>query len=683
MFRIFKPFRLASAALTLITVNTLVMADNETELDNIQITATDDPLTEISTKKLLRMPGAGNDPLRAIEALPGVTFSTGRSSEPAVRGSSPNDNLYIIDFMPVANIFHFDGSSLLNDNVIKDFKLEAAAFDAQYNNATGAVIEANSRAPYTDRKQAVIDVSLLKAGILLETPLSNNSAAYLSIRQSLFHLYIENILDDEDFEFTTVPEYYDYQAKYHLQISDNDTLSVQALGSRDKAGLLFADDSDTVKRDPGLVGGVNVNSYFHSQGIVLENNLSETTRLKTGFSHMLRDIDLGIGLENNLTARSNDYTLRSHLTTDLNLYHTLRTGIDIVENHIDFDGDFSAQPCDEFKPDCRLSANKNRIIAKDNRKIYNYDLFIADDWFVTPRLTLTPGLVGSYDDYSEQNFVQGRFKFRWEFVDYWWLNGAWGQHHKFTDNFAEVAKDFGNPKLKQSTSNHYTLGIEHQLNETMLIKFDAYYKTFDDLVISRPDKLSVYPTLSDAQYQALPRYTNDADGDAYGFELFVNKSFSEGWYGWLSTAYSETRRHNKLTGEDFKYNYDQPWIINLVSNHELNKDWTIGFKWRYQSGQLITPVVSTSISSDPDYPGLVEPNYGDINSKRLADSHELDIRLDRNYQYQKWNMDLYVEILNVYNQANVTGYKYNEDYTDKEDITGLPMIVSFGIKANL
>jgi outer membrane receptor protein involved in Fe transport len=526
-------------------------------------------------------------------------------------------------------------------------------------------------------------VSLLKAGILLETPLSNNSAAYLSIRQSLFHLYIENILDDEDFEFTTVPEYYDYQAKYHLQISDNDTLSVQALGSRDKAGLLFADDSDTVKRDPGLVGGVNVNSYFHSQGIVLENNLSETTRLKTGFSHMLRDIDLGIGLENNLTARSNDYTLRSHLTTDLNLYHTLRTGIDIVENHIDFDGDFSAQPCDEFKPDCRLSANKNRIIAKDNRKIYNYDLFIADDWFVTPSLTLTPGLVGSYDDYSEQNFVQGRFKFRWEFVDYWWLNGAWGQHHKFTDNFAEVAKDFGNPKLKQSTSNHYTLGIEHQLNETMLIKFDAYYKTFDDLVISRPDKLSVYPTLSDAQYQALPRYTNDADGDAYGFELFVNKSFSEGWYGWLSTAYSETRRHNKLTGEDFKYNYDQPWIVNLVSNHELNKDWTIGFKWRYQSGQLITPVVSTSISSDPDYPGLVEPNYGDINSKRLADSHELDIRLDRNYQYQKWNMDLYVEILNVYNQANVTGYKYNEDYTDKEDITGLPMIVSFGIKANL
>ena len=655
-------------AVTCLT-STLVNANNEAELDDIRITAKDDSLTEISTKKLLRIPGAGNDPLRAIEALPGVTFSTGRNAEPAVRGSSPDDNLYIIDFMPVANIFHFDGSSLLNDNVIQDFKLEAAAFDAQYNNATGAVIEANSRAPYTDRKQAVIDFSFLKAGILLETPITENSAAYLSVRQSLIHFYIENLLDDEDFEFTTVPEYYDYQAKYQLQLSDDDSISVQALGSRDKAGLLFSEDSDTVKRDPGLSGGISVNSYFHSQGILLESTLSDSTRLKTGFSHMLRNIDLGIGLENDLNARSEDYSLRSHLTTNLNLYHTLRTGIDIVENHIDFDGDFTAQPCTELQADCSLSENTSRIAESDNRKIYNYDVFIADDWFVTPRLSLTPGVTGSYDDYSEQTFLQGKFKFRWEFIDYWWLNGGWGQYHKFTDNFAEVAKGFGNPDLKQSTSDHYTLGIEHQLNETLLIKFDSYYKTFDDLVVANID-----PTT--------PRYTNDADGDAYGFELFLNKSFSEGWYGWVSAAYSETRRRNKLTGEDFKYNYDQPWIVNLVSNHELNQDWTLGFKWRYQSGQLITPVVSAA-QTNVDNPDKYVPVYGDLNSRRLPDIHKLDIRLDRNYQYKKWNMDLYVEVLNVYNQANVSGYKYNEDYTDKEDITGLPTIVSFGIKANL
>jgi outer membrane receptor protein involved in Fe transport len=679
-------FRLSLQIISLALVSVIpsfVCANNETELDNLRITAKDDPLTEISTKKLIRVPGSGNDPLRAIEALPGVTFTTGRRAEPAVRGSSPDDNRYIIDFMPVRNIFHFDGSSLLNDNVIKDFKLDAAAFDAQYNDATGAVIEANSRAPYTDRKQAVIDFSLLKAGILLETPISENSAAYFSVRQSLIHLYIENLLDDEDFQFTTVPEYYDYQAKYQLQLSGSDSLSVQALGTRDKAGLLFDDESDQVKRDPGLSGGVEFNSYFHSQGLVLEKTLSETTQLKTGFSHMLSDFSLGLGLDNSIKATSNNYTLRAHLTANINLDHTLRTGIDILERHIDFKGDFTAPACDEFRPDCRLVDSRERIVERDNLKIYNYDIFVADDWFFSPTLTLTPGLLWSYDDYSEQTFIQGKFKLRWEFMDYWWLNSAWGQYHKFTDNFGEVAKGFGNPDLKQSTADHYTLGLEHQIDESSLIKVDTYYKTFDDLSISRQDKDSVYPELTDEEYRSLPRYSNDADGDAYGFELFINKSFSEGWYGWLSAAYSETRRYNKLTGEDFKYQYDQPWIVNLVSSHELNKDWTIGFKWRYQSGQLITPVIGTSPSTNPDFTELVDPIYGSLNSQRLADSHKLDVRLDRNYPYKTWNMDLYVEALNLYNQDNVTGYDYNADYTEKEEVTGLPTIISFGIKANL
>jgi outer membrane receptor protein involved in Fe transport len=679
-------FRLSLQIISLALVSVIpsfVCANNETELDNLRITAKDDPLTEISTKKLIRVPGSGNDPLRAIEALPGVTFTTGRRAEPAVRGSSPDDNRYIIDFMPVRNIFHFDGSSLLNDNVIKDFKLDAAAFDAQYNDATGAVIEANSRAPYTDRKQAVIDFSLLKAGILLETPISENSAAYFSVRQSLIHLYIENLLDDEDFQFTTIPEYYDYQAKYQLQLSGSDSLSVQALGTRDKAGLLFDDESDQVKRDPGLSGGVEFNSYFHSQGLVLEKTLSETTQLKTGFSHMLSDFSLGLGLDNSIKATSNNYTLRAHLTANINLDHTLRTGIDILERHIDFKGDFTAPACDEFRPDCRLVDSRERIVERDNLKIYNYDIFVADDWFFSPTLTLTPGLLWSYDDYSEQTFIQGKFKLRWEFMDYWWLNSAWGQYHKFTDNFGEVAKGFGNPDLKQSTADHYTLGLEHQIDESSLIKVDTYYKTFDDLSISRQDKDSVYPELTDEEYRSLPRYSNDADGDAYGFELFINKSFSEGWYGWLSAAYSETRRYNKLTGEDFKYQYDQPWIVNLVSSHELNKDWTIGFKWRYQSGQLITPVIGTSPSTNPDFTELVDPIYGSLNSQRLADSHKLDVRLDRNYPYKTWNMDLYVEALNLYNQDNVTGYDYNADYTEKEEVTGLPTIISFGIKANL
>ena len=160
----------------------------------------------------------------------------------------------------------------------------------------------------------------------------------------------------------------------------------------------------------------------------------------------------------------------------------------------------------------------------------------------------------------------------------------------------------------------------------------------------------------------------------------MNKALTEGWYGWVSVAWSETRRKNKLTGEDFRYSYDQPWIVNLVSSHELNEDWTVGFKWRYQSGQLVTPIEGTVPNPAA---GTVDPVYGKVNSERLPAYHRLDVRFDRTYEFRKWTMDLYTEVLNIYNNQNVSDYEYNGDYTEKEEVTDLPLIISFGIKARI
>ena len=681
--------RAASTAYALIItsialpINSALGNESEAELDNVRITAKDEPLSEISAKKLVKVPGSGNDPLRAIEALPGVTFTNGRSSEPAVRGSSPEDNRYFIDFMPVQNIFHLDGSSLLNDNVVESFKLEAAAFDAEYNDATGAVIAATSRAPYLDQKQAIIDFSLLKASLLVESPITENQSAYLSVRQSLFQYYIENFLDDEDFEFTTVPEYFDYQGKYYIKLSDSSDISIQAIGSKDKAGLLFAEDSDEVLQDPGLSGGIDFESQFHSQGIAWNKDFIDGSDAIVSFSHMESDFDFSIGTENKLTAKAHDYYLRSQFNTPVSLNHTLKVGTEILERRIKFDGDLSAPPCDELKPDCKIADGQERIVSQDSLVIYNYDVYLSDEWFVTPRLSLTPGVLWSTDDYSEQVFTQPKLKARWEFIDFMWLNAGWGEYHKFTNNFGQVAKGFGNPELDQPTAIHYNLGLEQQIDDSLLWKLDTYYKKLDDIVVSTPDKDTYYPDLTVTEYLELPRYTNDADGDAYGFEFFVNKDMTEDWYGWLSIAYSETRRKNNLTGEDFKYNYDQPWIINLVSSYELNQDWTLGLKWRYQSGQLVTPVVGTTNETTTDGVDYVSPVYGDLNSRRLPSYHKLDARLDRTYQYTSWKMDLYIEALNLYNRANVTDYEYNGDYTERENVTDLPLIVSFGIKAYL
>lgn len=671
--------------LNLITLGSIAADTNiqETalELDAIQVESKEESQSEIGVNKLLKVPGAGNDPLQAIGSLPGVTFGTGPRAAPAVRGSSPADNRYLIDFIPVGYIFHSDSSSILNDNSIKDFSLDAAAFPAQYHDATGAVITANSRDPYLDQGQTIIDLSVLKASIFIEQNIDEKQGFYLSARQSLFQYYIENFLDDEDFELTTLPEYYDYQGKYQYQISTQEKVSINLLGARDKAGILFDEDSDQVQQDPGLSGGAEFSDYFDSQSILWEQYNDQGGSHISSLSRLNRELNFAIGLENKIDINSVDYSVRSQWSSILSYQHELLWGFDYTLRDIDLNGRFDGPPCDEFRVDCRLVDSTEAIISSDNITINSIDVNLADNWAVNNFWTLTPGIAIAYDDYTEQNFIEPKLQSRLLLNDDWAFTAAYGDYHKLPDNFGSYTKDFGNPDLKQTEATHYELGIEHQFNESWFWKVEGYYKDLNNLIVSRASADS-YPDLSAEEYNALPRYTNDANGEAWGFEFFTNKILSDDWYGWLSIAYSETKRKNLITGESFKYNYDQPWIVNLVSNYQLNQDWQVGFKWRYQSGQLVTPIIAAEDANDADNPGLFNPIYADLNSKRLPDYHRLDVRADRSFKYDDWQMDLYFEVLNIYGQENVVGYNYeNADYSKRENETDLPTIPAVGIKA--
>ncbi len=659
---------------------TAALAEAALQLDTVQISGQQEPLAEISTKKLLRVPGAGYDPLRAIGSLPGVTFTNGMGSEPAVRGSSPNDNAYYVDFLPVGYIFHSDSSSIISDNVLEDFRLELAAFSPKYNNATGAVIDATSRSPYYDRRQIIIDASLLKAGFFYEQPVNENQSFYFGARQSLFQYYIENFLDDEDFEFTTVPEYYDYQGKYEFRLSDTEQVAIQILGSRDKAGLLFADDSDAVQQDSGLSGGLNFEAFFNTQGVLWEKIYTSGLSHKIGLSHMEQKFAFTIGRDNEVDVKLNEFNLRSQFNQPLSFSHELQWGLEYTQKNINYSGRITAPSCSselDSPSGCNISDSTEELTGSGDIPVNEYDAHIADIWQVTQNWTLTPALALSYDDYTSETFIEPRLRSRWQFRDQWWFNAAYGDHHILPDNFGQYIAPFGNEDLQQPTARHVELGLEQQLRDDLLWKIELYYKQLDNLIIGRPklDQDRKDDPAYIAEYNALPRYTNDAEGKTWGLEFFLNKNLSDRWYGWLSVAYSRTFRTNTLTGENFTYEYDQPLIINAVANWQLNPHWDIGFKWRLQSGQLVTPITN---------PGI-PPVYGSLNSERLPVYHKLDLRADRTFLLKNGReMDFYIELLNVYARKNVIGYQYEgADYSKREEVNDLPTILSFGIKVRL
>ena len=227
------------------------------------------------------------------------------------------------------------------------------------------------------------------------------------------------------------------------------------------------------------------------------------------------------------------------------------------------------------------------------------------------------------------------------------------------------------------------LGVEYEGDSDWAWRLEAYYKEMSDLVVSNPEAQTDGEQIKNEE---AVNYLNEGVGTAYGIEFLLNKAISDNWYGWISIAYSKTERENQITDQSFNFEYDLPWIVNLVANYEINEKWQIGGRWRFQSGNLYTPINGATPvyeeSTSSEEPLFYDPIEGEFNSERLEDFHRLDVRLDYKTIWLGKDTNIYFEVLNLYGQQSLAGYEYNADYTEREDEYQFPEspIPSIGIQ---
>ena len=316
--------------------------------------------------------------------------------------------------------------------------------------------------------------------------------------------------------------------------------------------------------------------------------------------------------------------------------------------------------CTQFNPSCDLTSAP-RVVLHDNIAFNQWDISASDRWHVLPQLTLIGGVRKTHENYLNKTYTEPRLGIEWAWSDRTLLNAGWGKHNQMPAN-QEILRNLGNPNLSHIRADHRVLGISHTLDEGWSWKSEAYYKKLTDLVVDDP---------------AL-NYVNGGSGKAYGLEFLVKKAQTERLSGWLSLTLAKSERHNDRTGETFKFGYDQPVNATLVGRYKLRSDWSLGAKWTYHTGNSYTPVLGTS-GTYPD--GRPRPQYGAVNSERLPNYHRLDLRLDRTYIFNTWQLTTFLDIINAYANKNVDGYDYGPNYNKKEPIYQLPFIPSFGIEA--
>jgi hypothetical protein len=609
------------------------------------------PTTEMNpeTERLLSIAGAATDPLQAIYALPGVTFSSGGdgpgASEPVIRGSAPQDNAYFIDLIPASYLFHLFGNSIFDKHIISAFDLYPAAFSSKYGNATGGIIDVTLREPRNQEFTTTLHTSLLTAGAMVESGIGDNQAFYATYRRSTLDLLIdEDDIEDEDDEGFTVdklPVSDDYQLKYSWQPNQNNSLSVVAAGASDSLAATFDQTHQEALRDPDFAGPASLEQGFDSQGVVW-NWRGNGRELTSIFSHISESNSLIYGRNQHEKTDTNRYLSRFLYKQALNERHSLSTGLSLED--IQYDLDFNAKivACNDLDPECS-TVDASYVIYKDTLAVFAHEFYVEDRWSITNQHALTFGFNYSSDDYLDDARIEPRARFEYQISDKLSTYVSAGQYSQLPQ-LREMVTVLGNPNLTTVKSDHYVWGMSQALGGGWRWGADLYYKDMTDVVISS------------AQDSAAQNYSNGAEGRAYGAEFLIRKDLNDRWYGWASLSLSESDRSRTATGETVKFEYDKPVLFNLVANRLVGKSWMLGFKWTYQSGGRYTPIVDLVPSTR--YPNVFEPVYGQLNSQAYPDYHRLDFLAEytRPKAWGYWKF--YVDVLNVYNQENISGYEY-------------------------
>jgi hypothetical protein len=165
--------------------------------------------------------------------------------------------------------------------------------------------------------------------------------------------------------------------------------------------------------------------------------------------------------------------------------------------------------------------------------------------------------------------------------------------------------------------------------------------------------------------------TSTSKGRSYGLELFAQQKLNKNFYGILAITYviSEFKDANENYAPS---SWDNKTIISLTAGKKFKHDWEAGAKFRFSGGLPYTPYdINYSALTyvwDINRQGVLD--FNKLNSERLKPYHQLDIRIDKKWFFTNWNLDVYVDVQNIYN------YKIQlQSYVDVvKDDTGNPVI---------
>lgn len=611
---------------------------------------------KLSAKEIKSVPSLMGeaDPLKTIQLLPGVQGGTEGTSGFYVRGGSPDQNLILLDGIPVYNASHLFGFfSVFNADIIDDLELLKGGFPARYGGRLSSVLNINLREGNMEEFHGEGALSLVAPKLLIEGPIVKGTTSFIvSGRRSIYDLVVVPFYDEAQQLY-----YYfgDLNVKLKHVISDKDEVILSYFHSRDRFRYKY-EDLPAYSEQSGIRWKNHTVSarWKHKFGDKLSSDLIGSFN-NYRFNTYSEQTDSGEVFSLDYVSLIQDMGLRYDLTYNINRKHTLRTGTGYTYHTFRPGALQLAQEYDQTKIEQQQDLS-NPIFSND---VFAY---AEDSWLPFSRLQINGGLhLGIYQVQSTTyQSLQPRLSTQYFLSDSWLLNASYARMtqflHLLSNTGLGVPTDLwvtATDKVKPQQSEQYALGsTKYFSNKTWELTTEIYYKSMQNLIEYKEG--ASYLTLTDWQNVV----ETDGTGEAYGLEVLLRKSKGK-TTGWIAYTLASTTRtfENLNDGKTFPYRYDRRHDLSIVLNHKFNEKIDVSATWVYQSGIAFTAPVGrywipqSAIPFLPFAPEGVD-QLSDRNEYRYPNYHRLDLSVNFRKQKKWGERVINFSIYNAYNRNN-------------------------------
>ena len=656
------------------TINAaIVTARKEAGLNSTNTGALEVPQTVLESMPALF---GEKDVLKSLQFLPGVQGGTTGTSGIYVRGGGPDENLILLDDIPLYSVSHLLGIfSVFTPEAVKKVTLFKGSFPARYGGRLSSVIDVRTNDGNMNETHGLVSVGLLSDRVHLEGPIVKGKTAY-SVSGRVLHSFLFTPL----LQLKNIPANYyfaDFNGKITHRFSNEDRLIASVYHGRDRFLVHYANDYSPDKKSTDIV---------HKENTDMNLDWGNTVG-SLRWSHAF-----GSKLFANTTLAYNHYEMDVNVKYDY-INKDVKEGIDSQEkmtvtydsgiNDIDFKMDFDYNPVPEhlikfgteyvyhdFRPQTATLSEKE-IAGKETLidttlnmasggKLIGHEasLYVEDDFVIGQRLSFNPGLhLSMFSTQGKTYFsLQPRFSGRVDIGGGVSIKASYARMSQYvhmlastdislpTDLWVPITKD-----IKPETADQWSLGTYWDAGSGWEFSLEGYYKTMDN-ILEYKDGMSVMITSSGWEEKVAM-----GEGRAYGMELFIQKKTGNttGWLGY-TLAKSERRFPDGAInrGEWFPFKFDRRHDISLVVNHKFNDRIDVSGSWKFFTGGVTTLTTREFSTLDANQDEHHVDYVTSRGNYRLPPSHTLNLGVNFHKQKRRgeriWNISLY----NAYNNMN-------------------------------